>query len=140
MRLLPDAVGLAGHEVRLNAGEEEARRLLLAAAAAAGLAGIELGALAAEGHGDAALLQRVARVLAGGEACSRAWARPSSWSAPTLESLKQRVRERWPKGTRIEVGEFKDLVGLTRKHAIPLLEYLDRERVTRRVGASRVVI
>ncbi len=57
-----------------------------------------------------------------------------------LETLKQRVRERWPKGARIEVGEFKALVGLSRKHAIPLLEYLDRERVTRRVGAFRVVI
>jgi selenocysteine-specific elongation factor len=57
-----------------------------------------------------------------------------------LESLKRRVRERWPSGTRIEVGEFKELVGLSRKHAIPLLEYLDRERVTRRVGAFRVVI
>ena len=139
VRLLPDAVGLTGHEVRLSAGEEEARRLLLAAAAAAGLAGIELAALAAEGHGDAALLQRVARVLAEERVLARV-GEAQLVERATLESLKQRVRERWPKGTRIEVGEFKDLVGLTRKHAIPLLEYLDRERVTRRMGAFRVVI
>jgi selenocysteine-specific elongation factor len=40
----------------------------------------------------------------------------------------------------IDVSAFKDRYGMTRKYAIPLLEYLDRERVTRRVGDSRVVI
>ena len=35
---------------------------------------------------------------------------------------------------------FKDLFGITRKHAIPLLEYLDRERVTRRVGDERIIL
>jgi selenocysteine-specific elongation factor len=38
------------------------------------------------------------------------------------------------------VGNFKDLFGVTRKYAIPLLEYLDRERVTRRVGDERVIV
>jgi selenocysteine-specific elongation factor len=57
-----------------------------------------------------------------------------------LERLARDVRERWPKGARLEVGEFKDLTGLTRKHAIPLLEYLDRTRVTRRAGEHRIVI
>ena len=36
--------------------------------------------------------------------------------------------------------QFKDLFGITRKYAIPLLEYLDRERVTRRVGDERVIL
>jgi selenocysteine-specific elongation factor len=40
----------------------------------------------------------------------------------------------------IDVAAFKDRYGMTRKYAIPLLEYLDRERVTRRVGDSRIVI
>lgn len=44
------------------------------------------------------------------------------------------------KGERISVPAFKDLTGITRKYAIPLLEYLDRERVTRRVGDERVII
>jgi hypothetical protein len=38
------------------------------------------------------------------------------------------------------VSAVKELTGLSRKHVIPLLEYLDRERVTRRAGASRVVL
>ncbi len=40
----------------------------------------------------------------------------------------------------IDVGQFKDRYGVTRKFAIPLLEYLDRERVTRRVGDARVLL
>jgi len=41
---------------------------------------------------------------------------------------------------KLDVAMFKDRYGISRKYAIPLLEYLDRERVTRRVGDSRVVI
>jgi selenocysteine-specific elongation factor len=44
------------------------------------------------------------------------------------------------KGERISVPGFKDLTGITRKYAIPLLEYLDRERVTRRMGDERVIL
>jgi selenocysteine-specific elongation factor len=41
---------------------------------------------------------------------------------------------------RFDVASFKERYGITRKFAIPLLEYLDRERVTRRVGESRVLV
>jgi selenocysteine-specific elongation factor len=41
---------------------------------------------------------------------------------------------------RLDVGTFKEQYGITRKFAIPLLEYLDRERVTRRLGDTRVLL
>jgi selenocysteine-specific elongation factor len=41
---------------------------------------------------------------------------------------------------QIDVGWFKERYGLTRKFAIPLLEHLDRQRVTRRVGDARVIV
>lgn len=41
---------------------------------------------------------------------------------------------------KLDVAAFKQRYGVTRKYAIPLLEYLDRERVTRRVGDSRIVL
>jgi selenocysteine-specific elongation factor len=50
------------------------------------------------------------------------------------------VRRRWPPGSRLDVGGFKELTGLSRKFVIPLLEYLDRERVTRRAGNDRLVL
>ena len=44
------------------------------------------------------------------------------------------------KSARFSVPVFKDWTGISRKYAIPLLEYLDRERVTRRDGDERVVL
>lgn len=40
----------------------------------------------------------------------------------------------------IDVAAFKDLAGVSRKYAIPLLEYLDREQVTRRAGDKRLIL
>jgi selenocysteine-specific elongation factor len=58
-----------------------------------------------------------------------------------LAHLKQRLSTyKKTKGERISVPVFKELAGITRKYAIPLLEYLDRERVTRRVGDERVIL
>jgi selenocysteine-specific elongation factor len=38
------------------------------------------------------------------------------------------------------VAAFKDWTGVSRKYAIPLLEYLDREHITRRDGNERLVL
>jgi selenocysteine-specific elongation factor len=40
----------------------------------------------------------------------------------------------------IDVAAFKDLAGVSRKYAIPLLEYFDRERITRRAGDKRMIL
>jgi selenocysteine-specific elongation factor len=58
----------------------------------------------------------------------------------TLEQLKSAIRAHKAKSPNVDVGTFKDLFGITRKYAIPLLEYLDRERVTRRVGDVRQIL
>ncbi|HEX4380357.1 MAG TPA: selenocysteine-specific translation elongation factor [Candidatus Acidoferrum sp.] len=58
-----------------------------------------------------------------------------------LAHLKARLATyKKEKGDRISVPAFKDLTGVTRKYAIPLLEFLDRERVTRRAGDERVIL
>ncbi|HXM93973.1 MAG TPA: selenocysteine-specific translation elongation factor [Candidatus Dormibacteraeota bacterium] len=58
-----------------------------------------------------------------------------------LVHLKERLAAyKKGKGDRISVLVFKDLARVTRKYAIPLLEYLDRERVTRRAGDERVIL
>jgi selenocysteine-specific elongation factor len=57
-----------------------------------------------------------------------------------LEDLRQRMSSEKTKSSKIDVARFKDLTGVSRKYAIPLLEYLDRERVTRRVGDERVIL
>jgi selenocysteine-specific elongation factor len=57
-----------------------------------------------------------------------------------LESLRQQITAQKAKMPKINVAHFKDLFGITRKYAIPLLEYLDRERVTKRVGDEREIL
>ena len=57
-----------------------------------------------------------------------------------LADLRQRIVALKTASPRIDVGRFKELTGVSRKYAIPLLEYLDRERVTRRVGDERIIL
>jgi len=57
-----------------------------------------------------------------------------------MDKLIADVRALKSKNPKIGVGEFKDLTGVSRKFAIPLLEYLDRQRVTRRVGDERMIL
>jgi len=58
--------------------------------------------------------------------------------ASAIEGLKTLLAAK--KGQRFNVGDFKDWTGASRKYAIPLLEFLDRERVTRRDGDDRIVL
>src|SRR5580765_1441023 len=57
-----------------------------------------------------------------------------------LENLRQLMAAQKAKAPKIDVATFKDLLGVTRKYAIPLLEYLDQQRITRRVGDERVIL
>jgi selenocysteine-specific elongation factor len=57
-----------------------------------------------------------------------------------LEALRQQVKAYKTKSPAIDVAKFKDLIGVSRKYAIPLLEYLDREHVTRRKGDVREIL
>jgi selenocysteine-specific elongation factor len=57
-----------------------------------------------------------------------------------LEQLRGQMAARKAKSAVIDVAGFKEMTGVSRKYAIPLLEYLDRERVTKRVGDSRQIL
>jgi selenocysteine-specific elongation factor len=59
----------------------------------------------------------------------------------TLQRLRETLAKyRKEHGVRLPITVFKELTGITRKYAIPLLEYLDREQVTRRAGDERVIL
>ena len=57
-----------------------------------------------------------------------------------LEQLRMLVLAQRVKSPRMDVALFKEITGVSRKYAIPLLEYLDRERVTKRVGKTREIL
>jgi selenocysteine-specific elongation factor len=57
-----------------------------------------------------------------------------------LEELRRQISAQKVKSAKIDVATFKEMTGVSRKYAIPLIEYLDREHVTRRVGDARQIL
>ncbi len=57
-----------------------------------------------------------------------------------LDEVRRRLLELKSQSAKIDVPQFKEHFGISRKFAIPLLEYLDREHVTRRVGDTRIIL
>ncbi len=57
-----------------------------------------------------------------------------------VEEMAELVRRTIREKGSISVGEFRDLTGSSRKFAVPLLEYFDSIRLTRRVGDVRVLV
>jgi selenocysteine-specific elongation factor len=138
-----DLLRLATHRIALTPEEEAAKTHLAEIYARASLQPISLDeAIAQAGPQfgiDSGRAQRFAQMLmASGELV-----RVSDliFHRSALESLRPLLdRFKAEKGSRIDVGTFKDLTGVSRKYAIPLLEYLDRQRVTRRVGDAREIL
>jgi selenocysteine-specific elongation factor len=56
-----------------------------------------------------------------------------------IARLKEFADQQEPDRT-IDVAKFKELAGVSRKYAIPLLEFLDRERITKRAGDRRAIL
>jgi selenocysteine-specific elongation factor len=57
-----------------------------------------------------------------------------------IEEAKSRLLDALAGGNSISLAEYRDLLGTTRRYTQALLEYFDRQRVTRRVGDRRVAI
>jgi selenocysteine-specific elongation factor len=59
--------------------------------------------------------------------------------ADTEAEMRRLVTERLKEGPGLTVAEIRDILGTTRKYAVPLCEYLDRIGVTRREGDVRLL-
>jgi selenocysteine-specific elongation factor len=64
------------------------------------------------------------------------------FSRTALDELTRKLGKfaRGSEGRLIDVAGFKDLAGVSRKYAIPLLEYFDREKVTARSCDKRIIL
>ena len=64
------------------------------------------------------------------------------FSRPVIDGLLDKLEEFTSSAnTRlIDVPKFKEIAGVSRKYAIPLLEYFDREKITMRVGDKRQIL
>jgi len=137
-----DRLALPGHRLELSPEEGRARSVIEAAYAGAGLKPPDAATVAAEGRIAPALVDKITSLLLR----QRVLVRIDTlvFHVETLNRLKGEIRALKSSAAdgraTVDVATFKDRYGVTRKFAIPLLEWLDRERVTRRLGDTRVVL
>jgi selenocysteine-specific elongation factor len=133
-----ERVRLASHRVELSGAEADAEQRLIALFRAAGLQPPSLQEAARRLGISLPLAQRLHRLLIH----RGTWVRVGdhTFDAHALHTLIEQVRARKAIAPTLDVGTFKQITGVSRKYAIPLLEYLDQQRVTRRVGADREIL
>ncbi len=135
-----DTLALASHRVVLTAEETQVYEWLDRRFAAAGFTPPDAGMLADEARRAPGLIERVVQVMVKQKRLVRV--DTLLFHRDVLERLKHEVAARKGAGgvVTVDVKAFKDTYDVSRKFAIPLLEYLDRERVTRRAGEVRIVL
>ena len=135
-----DRLALPGHHVSLSPEEARAASAIERLFRDAGLAPPDMSALPGAAGVSAPVADRITKLLLRQKTLVKVDA--LLFHADALTALKADVLGLKAGGTgaRVDVSAFKERYGITRKYAIPLLEYLDRERITRRVGDSRIVL
>jgi selenocysteine-specific elongation factor len=135
-----DRLSRSGHQVSLSPDEARARTALERVYRDADLMPPDLAAAARMAGVDPGVADRVAKLLLRDRTLVKL--ETLLFHADALARVKADVRALKTSGSaaRVDVSAFKERYGITRKFAIPLLEYLDRERVTRRVGELRVIL
>ncbi len=136
-----DRVAHTGHQVALSAEEARARDAIERLVRQAGLTPPDAAAIRSAAGVPPEVADRVIALLVRQRVLVRLEA--LLFHAETLVRLKQEIAALKAGATdavHLDVATFKTRYGVSRKYAIPLLEYLDRERITRRVGDRRVVL
>ena len=135
-----DRIALRGHSLALTDEEARTRDALVRILDEGGLAPPDGAELAARIGAKKDVVDRIANLLVRQKVLVRVG--DLLFHERALRRLKEEVRSLKSQQVTdtIDVPTFKDRYHVTRKYAIPLLEFLDRERVTRRVGDSRLIL
>lgn len=134
-----DQIHLAGRNVTMKDEEAESKAIIEKAFVSAGLQVPALKDVLASLKVDRTRAQKIVTLLLRDKVLVKI-SDDLVFHRDCLTELRKRVSGEKAKSTKMDVGRFKDLVGISRKYAIPLLEYLDRERVTKRVGNDRIIL
>ena len=134
-----DQVRLLGHGVAMKDEEAESKKKIEEAFAMAGLKVPALHEVIAGLKVDKARAQKIVTLLLRDKVLIKV-SDELVFHRIALEELRRLVAAQKASSPKMDVAKFKELAGVSRKYAIPLLEYLDRERVTRRVGDAREIL
>jgi selenocysteine-specific elongation factor len=139
LQVAGEQVSEAGRGVVMKDEEADSKRRIEAAFATAGLKVPALKEVLAGLTVDRSRAQQIVTLLLRDRTLIKV-SEDLVFHRSALEQLRQQMTEYKKTSSTIDVGKFKDLAGITRKYAIPLLEYLDREHVTRRQGDERIIL
>jgi selenocysteine-specific elongation factor len=140
LELQGEVVKRAGSGISLDREETKAKEEIEAAFAGAGLTVPAMKDVMSKLPVEAKRAERILQILLREKTLVRVTPE-LIFHREAMSALRERLAKyKKAKGERISVPVFKELTGITRKYAIPLLEYLDRERVTRRAGDERVIL
>jgi selenocysteine-specific elongation factor len=139
LELTGDLVHLPGRGVVMKDEEAESKQIIETAFASAGLKVPALKDVLAGLKVDKTRAQKIVTLLLREKVLIKV-SEDLVFHHGALDDLRQRMAAEKVKSPRIDVARFKDLTGVSRKYAIPLLEYLDREHVTRRMGDARIIL
>jgi selenocysteine-specific elongation factor len=134
-----DLVRIPGHGAVMKDEEAESKKKIEDAFATAGLKVPALHAVLAELKVDKARAQKIVTLLLRDKVLIKI-SDELVFHRSALEELRRQIAAYKAKSSKIDVAAFKDMTGVSRKYAIPLLEYLDRERVTKRLGDARLIL
>jgi selenocysteine-specific elongation factor len=134
-----EAVRLAGRRIQLTPEEQVAKDQISAAFERRGLAVPGTPEVLAKLHIDRPRAEKLLQILLKENVLLKV-TEDLIFHRSALQQLKELLVRRKAQSNRINVAVFKEITGLSRKYAIPLLEYLDRERVTRREGDERIIL
>lgn len=131
-------VRLTSHQVTLSPQEAKQQEQLLAAIKEAGYQALTLDEAAGRLRLDMGLARKLLQLFLNQGQVIRLG--DLLFHAPLIRELMEKVRAQKAVSEKLDVASFKQITGVTRKYAIPLLEYLDRQGVTRRVGNDRIIL
>ncbi len=134
-----ELVHLAGRGVVMKDDEAESKKLIEQAFASAGLKVPSLKEVLAGLKVDKIRAQKIVTLLLRDKVLIKI-SEELVFHHSALADLRQKIALLKTNTPKMDVARFKDMTGVSRKYAIPLLEYLDRERVTRRVGDERIIL
>jgi selenocysteine-specific elongation factor len=134
-----ETVRLAGRRIQLTPEEQAAKDQISVAFESTGLAVPSASEVLAKLRIDRPRAEKLLQILLKENVLLRV-TEDLIFHRAALQELKELLVRRKAQSNRINVAAFKELTGLSRKYAIPLLEYLDRERVTRREGDERMIL
>jgi selenocysteine-specific elongation factor len=134
-----DLVRLPGHGVVMKDEEAESKKKIEEAFASAGLKVPALHEVIGGLKVDKTRAQKIVTLLLRDKLLVKI-SEELVFHRSALEELRGLVTAQKAKSPKMDVAKFKELTGVSRKYAIPLLEYLDRERVTKRVGDAREIL